>query len=524
MSPSSRRVLGGVLLALVLLLSIDGVDSKGGGRVRSSSSSRSRSSSTRTRTSSRTRSPNGQYRAQPQSGCRTCYYNGATNTYYARNYYMFYGGHYYMCYSCGHQTTRPTCDPDACSCDEGSSCDPVDPNSMTMTVPAVTGTATVMLDPRKWTYDVTNMNSGEAFNFSLAFARDLAETLGVSQSGLSIVQTDTVAVKTITNSTTHPSLLAVLEELTTQQEKTVAIRDDANPWWIDITFTILVIDLMGTGSTTTPATMIQTLQDNCNSDAAAPGRHAAFYSYVLWGCLGNLEETTEVLQSQIGEATGDAGVITIGWTEIFMFLFSCIGCCYFCIKFSEWKEERAYAARRQERQAERQQQVEADSSNFASMPTATVDAVSVVTAVPVAEPAATIAQASWPSAPATVAVGTVVSGASASATPVESGDFNSASFEVEESSLPRQRSEPTALVGPHAKGGGDYGGAKQAGGGLPVRRNSALCPLPFPSLPRSRASFVLPILRLAQACIRSVVFAACRIRAACCQNAHHGPS
>ena len=105
--------------------------------------------------------------------------SSATNSYYTRNYYMLYGGHYYYCYSCGRQATRPTCDPDVCSCDEGSECDPVDPNSMTMTVPAVTGSATIMLNPRVWSYETSNLESGVAFNFSKAFAADLSASLGV---------------------------------------------------------------------------------------------------------------------------------------------------------------------------------------------------------------------------------------------------------------------------------------------------------------------------------------------------------
>ena len=62
------------LLALLLLLTLAAVSAKGGGRVRMSSSRSRSSSSSRTRVSSRSRTSTGAYRAQPQSGCRTCYY------------------------------------------------------------------------------------------------------------------------------------------------------------------------------------------------------------------------------------------------------------------------------------------------------------------------------------------------------------------------------------------------------------------------------------------------------------------
>ena len=60
---------------------------------------------------------------------------------------MFYGGHYYMCYTCSQRQRQATCDPTQCSCDEGGPCDPVDPNSMTMEVPALSGHARIMIDP-----------------------------------------------------------------------------------------------------------------------------------------------------------------------------------------------------------------------------------------------------------------------------------------------------------------------------------------------------------------------------------------
>lgn len=343
---------------------------------------------------------------------------------------MLYGGHYYYCYSCGRQQTRPTCDPDTCSCDEGSTCDPVDPNSMTMTVPAVSGSATIMLNPREWSYETSYLQSEVAFNFSKAFAADLSASVGVAPSGLPVVQPDTVAVTNIRNITAPvASLDQALDQLSTSQQKSVALRD-STPLWITIDFMILVIDLEGTGTSTTPTTMIQTMQSNCASPTLAAGGHVAFNGYLLWGCLTGLTETTYTLQSQLGEDAGDAGVITIGWTHIFALLLSCIGCCYCCTKGLELKDQRRYTRQRNARRAEAERQAEADA---ASMPP-TVDAVSVVSAMPVAEQPT----------PMVTAVAAVVSGAQATATPVaaEAAIDGTMSFETEQSSIPRQRSEP----------------------------------------------------------------------------------
>ncbi len=367
---------------------------------------------------------------------------------------MLYGGHYYYCYSCGRQQARPTCDPDTCSCDEGSTCDPVDPNSMTMTVPAVSGSATIMLNPRDWSYETSYLQSAVAFNFSKAFAADLSTSVGVAPSGLSIVQPDTVAVTRIRNITAPvASVELALQQLNTSQQKAVALRG-STPLWITIDFMILVIDLEGTGTATTPSTMIQTMRSNCASATLAPQGHVAFDGYLLWGCLTGLTETTYELQSQIGEDVGDAGVITIGWTEIFILLFSCIGCCYGCTKALEFKDQRRYTRQRNARHAAAEQQAAEDAASMPPM----VDAVSVVSAMPVAEAQPT---------PTVTAVAAVVSGAHATATPVAvaAATDGTMSFEAEDSSIPRQSSEPPTwgeMLGQPSAGG------EVPAGGLPV--------------------------------------------------------
>lgn len=234
------------LLAAGLLL-LAGVDGKGGGRVRSSSSrsSSSRSSSSRS-SASRTRTSTGAYRAPAQSGCRSCYYNSRTNTYSTRSYYMMYGGHYYYCYSCSNRQRTQNCDPTTCSCDEGSPCDPVDPNSMTMEVPALSGHARIMIDPAKWSSEVTDQASDISFNFSLALARDISATLGATPSGLSVVLPDAFAVVTLANTTNswpRPRVGAIYGDLDTNQEKTIGMSPSTTPYWIDVTFTLLAMDL-----------------------------------------------------------------------------------------------------------------------------------------------------------------------------------------------------------------------------------------------------------------------------------------
>ena len=245
----------------------------------------------------------------------------------------------------------------------------------------------------------------------------------MAPSGLSIVQPDTLAVTSIRNATAPVATLAeALSELNARQQKTVAMND-ARPLWITVEFMILVIDLEGSGSTTTAATLVQTLQRNCDSEELAPGNHVAFDGYLLWGCLSGLTQTTYVLQSQLGESSGTNAVITIGWTEVFIFLFTCLGCCYGCIRAVEWKQkqDRQRARRPNDRASRRaaiERQAAADADAMyptdsvtgvrtmirASAAPSTVDAVSVVTAVPVAVPMVT-------------AVGGAVSGAHATAQP-----------------------------------------------------------------------------------------------------------
>ena len=319
---------------------------------------------------------------------------------------------------------------------------------MTMTVPAVSGSATIMLNSREWPYETTYLDSGLAFNFSKAFAADLSASIGVAPSGLSIVQPDTVAVTGIRNTTAPVTLDQVLVQLTTSQAKAVDLRE-MTPLWITIDFMILVIDLEGTGTSTTPATLIQTMQSNCQDATLAPGGHVAFGGYVLWDCLTGLTATTYQLQSQIGEDVGDAGVITIGWTHIFILLFSCFCCCGGAKRALEFKDDRRYAQQRNARRAEAERQAEATA---ASMPS-TVAAVSVVSAMPVAEAQPT---------PMATAVAAVVSGAHATATPVaaEAATDGTSSFHMAESSIPRQSSEPPIQ--------GDMFGQPVAGGMVPV--------------------------------------------------------
>lgn len=246
----------------------------------------------------------------------------------------------------------------------------------------------------------------------------------VAPSGLSIVQPDTVAITSIRNATRPVAALAeALSELTTLQQKTIAMND-AQPLWITVEFMILVIDLEGSGSTTTAATLIQTLQSNCDSAELAPGHHVAFDGYLLWGCLSGLTETTYVLQSQLGESTGENAVITIGWTEIVIFLFTCLGCCYGCVRVVEWKQDRQrgqLSNNRAIRRAANERQAAADAAAMSAYPTdavtgirtiaapSMVDAVSVVSAVPVA-----VAQP----APMFTAGEAVVTGAHATAQPL----------------------------------------------------------------------------------------------------------
>ena len=127
----------------------------------------------------------------------------------------------------------------------------------------------------------------------------------------------------------------------------------------------------------------------------------AFSGYMLWDCLDQLTPTTITLQSQLGEATGESGVVVIGWGTIFMTLFICIFMCYAYKGLRDFMLEkqlkREARVRREQRAAERLSGTTTTANptaggqtafreHFNANPTAVLSAVSVVSAVPAAAP------------------------------------------------------------------------------------------------------------------------------------------
>ena len=145
-----RRPARFLALAALALASLAETEAKGGGmRMRSSSARSSRS-----RTSSGSSS---NYRAQPMSGCRNCYYSNGG--YYHRSYFIYYGGMSHQCYSCASH--------------------PGDTNDLTMSIPAVNASIHVFLGQQlmgqPWTLpDLLSPGSATYTNFTGAVSADIS--------------------------------------------------------------------------------------------------------------------------------------------------------------------------------------------------------------------------------------------------------------------------------------------------------------------------------------------------------------
>ena len=143
---ANMRPATALLAALAVLLLTTLVEAKGGRSRFSSSRSRSSSSRSSTRSSG--------YRPVT-TGCRSCYYSGGH--YYHRSYGMYYYGAYYPCTSCSRRAETT----------EGSD------TSLTMDIPAISGTVHAMISTASWNETVMGQGSAEFIRFKDAFTADI---------------------------------------------------------------------------------------------------------------------------------------------------------------------------------------------------------------------------------------------------------------------------------------------------------------------------------------------------------------
>ena len=145
------------------------------GRARfSSSRSSSRSRSSSSRSSSATRSAV----RRTTTSCRGCYYSGGS--YYHRTYFIMYMGYPHNCYSCGNRY---------------NSQDPANEESLTMSIPAITGTIHAVINPAAFNSSVLVPGSGTNKAFVEQLGRDVSALTGGD------VPADAIALKLLTNET-----------------------------------------------------------------------------------------------------------------------------------------------------------------------------------------------------------------------------------------------------------------------------------------------------------------------------------
>eukprot|EP01051_Picozoa_sp_SAG22_P008753 SAG22_NODE_687_length_7913_cov_2.611851_6_plen_242_part_00 len=200
---------------ILTILSPQSTDAKGG-RARFSSS-RARSS----RSSAGRRSSASGYR--PSTSCRSCYYSGGH--YYHRTYYMYYYGAYYPCVSCNSRAQN----------------DPTSEDSLTMDVPAISGTFTALAANNLWNETVFAPGSAEFKRFKDQFAQDIRALSN------NLINADTVAIKEIVNGT---------GQLADRRRGTVGYRNAT------VSFLVLILDT----SVSASGSIINALNTNCERE------------------------------------------------------------------------------------------------------------------------------------------------------------------------------------------------------------------------------------------------------------------